>query len=52
MNDGEYLKKQLKQDIEWMWDEGFYSVANRLMRLLRYIEELEKNDSRVTAHQP
>ena len=52
MTDAERLKKMLEQDIEWMWDEGFYTVSNRLTRVLEYIEELEKNDSRRTTSQP
>jgi hypothetical protein len=36
------LKKMLQQDIEWLWDEGFYTLANRLDAVLKYIEELEQ----------
>lgn len=36
------MKTMLEQDIDWMWDEGFYTLANRLDRVLHYINELEK----------
>jgi hypothetical protein len=41
MPNSDSLKKMLEQDIEWMWDEGFYTLANRLDRALTYIEILE-----------
>jgi hypothetical protein len=41
MNNSERLKKMLKQDIEWMDEEGFYTVSNRLSNVLEYIEKLE-----------
>jgi len=44
MNDSERLKRMLEQDIDWMWEEGFYTVANRLERVLKYIEQLEKKN--------
>lgn len=44
MNDSEHLKRMLEQDIDWMWEEGFYTVANRLERVLKYIEQLEKKN--------
>ena len=40
----ERLKRMLEQDIDWMWEEGFYTVANRLERVLKYIEQLEKKN--------
>jgi len=45
MTDAERLKKMLEQDIGWMWNEGFYTVSNRLTRVLEYIKELEKNEN-------
>lgn len=42
MTNNDKLKRMLEQDCEWMWDEGFYTVANRLDRVLEYIERLEK----------
>ena len=42
MPNSDSLKKMLEQDIEWMWDEGFYTLANRLDRALTYIEILEE----------
>ncbi len=42
MNDSERLKRMLEQDIDWMWEEGFYTVANRLERVLKYIKQLEQ----------
>lgn len=42
MTDPERLKKMLEQDIDWMWDEGFYTLVNRLDRVLEYINELEQ----------
>ena len=40
----ERLKRMLEQDIDWMWEEGFYTLANRLERVLKYIEQLEKKN--------
>ena len=48
MTDSERLKKMLIQDIEWMSEEGFYTVANRLARVLEYIEELERANVQAT----
>ena len=48
INDSERLKRMLKQDIEWMSEEGFYTVANRLARVLEYIEELERANDQAT----
>jgi len=45
MPNSERLKTMLEQDIDWMWDEGFYTLANRLDRVLQYINELEKKAS-------
>ncbi len=46
MSDSERIKRMLEQDIDWMWEEGFYTVANRLERVLKYIEQLEQlNDA-------
>lgn len=42
MQHNEHMKKMLEQDIEWMWDEGFYTLANRLDRVLHYIDHLEE----------
>lgn len=42
MPNSDSLKKMLEQDIEWMWEEGFYTLANRLDRALTYIEILEE----------
>lgn len=42
MPNSDSLKKMLEQDIDWMWDEGFHTLANRLDRVLQYIEILEK----------
>lgn len=42
MTDSEHLKRMLEQDIDWMWEEGFYTLANRLERVLRYINDLEQ----------
>lgn len=41
MQKNERLKTMLEQDIDWMWDEGFYTLANRLDRVLAYIDQLE-----------
>jgi hypothetical protein len=41
MNNNERLKKMLEQDIEWMDEEGFYTVSNRLFNILEYIKKLE-----------
>lgn len=41
MQKNERLKTMLEQDIDWMWDEGFYTLANRLDRVMTYIEYLE-----------
>ena len=41
MQSNEHMKRMLEQDIEWMWDEGFYTLANRLDRVLHYIDHLE-----------
>lgn len=52
MTDNKQLKKLLEQDIDWMWDEGFYTLANRLNRVLEYIEELENaNDKTRSVNQ-
>jgi hypothetical protein len=46
MTESERLKRMLEQDRDWMWDEGFYTVANRLDRVLEYINKLEQlNDA-------
>lgn len=42
MTDSERLKRMLEQDIDWMWEEGFYTLANRLDRVLHYINDLEQ----------
>jgi len=42
MPNSDRLKTMLEQDIDWMWDEGLYTLANRLDRVLNYINELEK----------
>ena len=41
MSDNERLKKMLLQDISWLSDEGFYTMANRMARVLDYIKQLE-----------
>jgi len=42
--DSEKIKKMLQQDRDWMWDEGFYTVAKRMDRVLEHIKTLEKTN--------
>lgn len=37
----EHIKTMLEQDIESMYEEGFYTLSHRLSNVLEYIKQLE-----------
>ena len=51
MKTNEQIKQILAEDIDWMWEEGYYGIANRLDRVLQYIDKLERTNGR-TAENP
>lgn len=48
MKTNEQIKQIVAEDIDWMWSEGHYGMANRLDRMLKYIDNLEKLSQAVT----
>ena len=46
MNTDEKIKEILVEDIDWMWEEGHYRIANRLDRILQYVNMLEKKNGK------